>query len=431
MTADRSRDRETILSELDRAIDEWYASAGADVDTAVRLSSLAFDAREIRAALRTMLGGWISQGPVVREFESEFASYVGVKHGIAVNSGSSANLVALSALVTAGKLQPGDEVIVPATTFPTVASPVIQIGCVPVYVDVDLETYNLDPKAVQRAIGPRTRAIMAVHTLGYPAEVEQLRALADSRSLVLFEDCCEAHGSAIRGRRVGSFGQIATCSFFVAHNMTTGEGGMIMTDDADLATICRSLREFGRVDQRDVATARYVQDPELGEYDRRYVFERLGYNVRMTDIAASFGREQLRKLEQLNARRVSVARRYTEHLARYPELRLPKVVAGYDHTYYTYPVAVRVDASFGRAEIVRELESAGIETRPIFAGCLPDQPAFRGVPGRSAEPLRNSREIRDRAFFIGVHPGLTDSHVQRVLETFDGFFAKRRAGAVA
>lgn len=415
-----------IATQLDDLVGRFLEAAPPETaEGRVPLSTVPFGPAEIRAALRTMLTMWISQGPKVREFERGFADYVGVEHGIAVNSGSSANLVALNALIEAGRLRPGDEVIVPATTFPTVASPVIQLGCIPVYADIDPGTYDLDPDAVERAIGPKTRAIITVHTLGYPADMPRIVEIAKRRGLILMEDCCEAHGSTINGKHVGSYGDIATCSFFVAHNMTTGEGGMVLTNDANLAAICRSLREFGRVDQTNVAQDRWSDDEVLSGYDKRYLFDRLGYNVRMTDITASFGVEQLRRLDVMNARRIENAAYYTSHLRAFGDrLRLPVIAPGFTHTYYTYPVAASSDRGIERGPLVRHLEAAGVETRPIFAGCLPDQPAFRKQPGRVAGPLTGARRVRDEAFFFGVHPGLRDAQLAQVVQAFETYFSR-------
>jgi len=422
------QERERLLAEMDALIARYVASRIANEATTDRvpLSSVAYDAREPQAALRTILSNWISQGPKVREFEAAFAAYVGTRHGVAVNSGSSANLLALASAIEMGDLAPGDEVIVPATTFATVASPVIQVGCVPVYADVDPLTYNLDAGACDAAVGPRTRWIMAVHTLGYPADIPAIARVAERRGLKILEDCCEAHGAAIGDRKVGSFGTLATHSFFVAHNMTTGEGGMVLTNDDRYAKVNRSLREFGRLDQAAIDEGRFYTDDKLVDYDKRYIFERIGYNVRMTDVTASFGVEQLRKLDAMNAKRIANAAFYTRELARFASyVRPAKVPAGLTHTYYTYPLTVVPGSGVKRGELVRHLERDGIETRPIFAGCLPDQPGFRNQPGRVAGDLPNARMLRDNAFFIGVHPALTERQLGRVIESFGRFFGSR------
>lgn len=416
--------RAELLAQIERLVRDYYAAPAAEPAGPRRIgvSSAILGPEEALAALRTVLSGWITQGQVTAAFEANFAAYVGVQHAVAVNSGSSANLLALAALVELGRLRRGDEVIVPATTFATVAAPLLQLGLVPVYADVCADTYNLDPAAAAAACSPRTRAIMAVHTVGHPADVDALAALAQQHGLLLFEDCCEAHGAMWNGRTVGSVGLVGTFSFFVAHNMTTGEGGMIVTNDAELAAVCRSLREFGRIDQRNVQQDRFYSDAVLKEYDRRYVFERAGYNMRMTDVTAALGVEQLKKLDGFNARRREHAASYRRQLAPYADWLEPATERpGAFHTYYTFAMTIRDAAPFARREFVGALEAAGIETRPIFAGCLPDQPAFRQAPQRVAGELPAARRIRDRALFIGVHPGLSEDDVRYVTETIQRF----------
>lgn len=420
-----------LLEELEGLVRRYYAAAAQEAASPERvsLSSTAFDAREAMRAIRTILEGWISQGPNVREFERAFSSSIGRASGIGVNSGSSANLLALLALKELRGLQPGDEVIVPAATFATVAMPVLQAGLVPVYVDVCRETLNIDPEQVLAAVSPRTRVVMPVHTLGYPADMPRLMDIAARANLAVLEDCCEAHGSSLEGRRVGSFGDAATFSFFVAHNMTTGEGGMIVTDDPALEAVCRSLREFGRCDQRQVSAQRFYSDGLLRDFDRRYVFERLGYNMRMTDIAAAFGIEQLLKLEEMNRARRENAARLRARLAEQAgdALLLPAEQPGYRHTYYAFPMVLTERVPASRREFVEHLEARGIETRPLFAGCLPDQPAFQGAPGRTVGALPQSRWLRDRLVFVGIHPSLDARRIDDMAETITGFLAERVA----
>lgn len=420
---------EQILGEIDALIQRYYEMAARQPVPArrqVRLSAPAFDAREASRAMRTILGGWISQGPNVKAFEQAFSRYIGRAHGIAVNSGSSANLLALLSLREAGRLRDGDEVVVPAATFATVAMPVIQAGLVPVYVDVRRDTLNVDPAEVERAVSERTRILMPVHTLGYPADMPRLMEIAARHRLAVLEDCCEAHGSAINGRRMGSFGDIATFSFFVAHNMTTGEGGMIVTSRDDLETACRGMREFGRCDQRSAGDDRFYSDDVLTDYDRRYVFDRLGYNVRMTDVTAAFGLEQLAKLDDMNERRRSNAALLKTLLAEYDGkyLAFAPDEAGYHHTFYTFPITLLETLPCSRRAFAEHLESQGIETRPLFAGCLPDQPGLRTAPGRVVGSLTNSRFLRDRLVFVGVHPALDRHDVEYMAEVISSFISR-------
>lgn len=335
-----------------------------------------------------------AQGPEVAAFEQEFAAFVDHREGIAVNSGSSANLLLFDALLQLGYLHPGDEVIVPAVTFATVVSPLYQLGLAPVYVDIEADSLNLDPAKVEDALRERTRALFVVHTLGRPAPMDDLSALARRHSLLLLEDCCEAHGATVRGRPVGSFSLACTFSFFVAHNMTTGEGGMVLTSDGTLARALRSLREFGRSfgDRWD------YEDDHFAGYDRRYIFERLGYNLRMMDLQAAIGRVQLRRLPEMNRRRREIATTYGQAFFESPE-----IVPG--HVYYGYGLLNRA-----RDAIVRALDTRGIETRPIFGGTLYLQPGYRDLRHR-AMPTVVAERVQREGFFIPCHSAMTDEQV--------------------
>lgn len=383
-----------------------------------------FDEKEILNALDSLLSMRISQGPKAREFEALCARYIGKKYAVAVNSGSSANLLALSALIATGAIKRGSDVILPATTFSTVASPVIQVGLVPVFVDVDPVSWNIDPKEVEKAISKKTSVIMPVHTFGNPADMPRIMAIARKHKLIVLEDCCEAHGASIGKKKVGSFGDLATLSFFVAHNITTGEGGMIFTDSREYYELLQSLREFGRLPVKILQEQRFkFKDPLMQGYDTRYIFSRLGYNVRMTDIAASLGIEQIKKLDRLNSKRVANARTYSRAFKRYERfIQLPTVAANAFHSLYAYPFMIRKSAPFPRMEFVKFLENRGIETRPFFGGCLPDQPAFRNEVKRVVGNLPTARSIVTHSIFIGCHPALTKEHIAHVLATFDKFF---------
>ncbi|OHA24616.1 MAG: hypothetical protein A3H57_01400 [Candidatus Taylorbacteria bacterium RIFCSPLOWO2_02_FULL_43_11] len=383
-----------------------------------------FDEKEIMGAFDCLINLRLSQGPRVKEFEQRYAKMMGKKYAVAVNSGSSANLLVLSSLMISGKLKRGDEVIIPASTFATVASPIIQLGLIPVYVDCDDKTWTISPTEVEKALSPKTKLIMPVHSIGNPADIVSIMSIARKHKLLVLEDCCEAHGASLNGRVVGSFGDIATISFFVAHNITTGEGGMIFTDDAELFDILTSIREFGRLPQHILNKGRFsYEDKVLGFYDTRYVFTRLGFNVRMTDIAASMGLEQIKKLDKLNRKRISIARDYSQTLKKYEtHVSIPYTLPKGVHSYYGYCFVINPKAPFTRKEITETLEAAGIETRPFFGGCLPDQPGFRDEPKRVVGQLPVSRWLRDNAVFIGCHPALTKEHVKHVLKTLELFF---------
>lgn len=381
-----------------------------------------FDKKEIMAVIRTLLEGRVSQGKYVKQFENEYAKKIGMKNSIAVNSGSSANLIAIDALIQKGRIKKGSEVIVPAATFATVVSPIIQLGLVPVFVDVESDSYNISPEEIKKAVSDKTSLIMPVHSLGNPAKMEEIMEIAESFSLPVLEDCCESHGAMIGNKNIGSFGEISTLSFFVAHNITTGEGGMIFCEDPQLAEICKALREFGR--RMDKSEKFPFVNKELGEYDVRYVFDRLGYNMRMTDIEASIGLEQLKKLNQFNDVRIENAKFFIDELSEFSSLKMPEIRSGTLHSFYSFPILVEDTASFKRTEIVSFLQDNKIETRPFLGGNLVAQPAFKNQNIRISGNLEQSKKIAEKMFFIGCHPKIGKNERNYVISKFREFMKK-------
>lgn len=411
------------------AIKEYFKGQNNDTfeagQTKINVGFPCYDSNEVISALDSLLDLNISQGKKVKEFEKSYSEYVGMDYGVAVNSGSSANLLALTSLVMSGIVPKGSEVIVPAATFTTVISPIIQAGLKPVFVDVEMDTYNVSSKSIEAAITDATGLIMVVHSLGNPANMGEIMAISEKHNIPVFEDCCEAHGAAIDGKRVGSFGIISAWSFFVAHNMTTGEGGMVNTNDPKLYYILRSIREFGRLLDVDKSMERFgYTDEYLKDYDERYVFENIGYNVRMTDIAASLGIEQLKKLDDYNNTRARVAQDYTNGLAHHSEyLRMPYIPEGYFHSFYGFTILVNDAAPFTRKDIITYMESKNIETRAFMGGNLSIQPAYRELGIRIAGDLTNTNKLADDAFFIGCHPFLNDDAINYVIGIIDEFIA--------
>ena len=384
-----------------------------------------YDENELYAALDSLLDLNLSQGPRVRAFENAYKEYLDMPEGsgaVAVNSGSSANLVTFATLLEMGRLKIGDEVIVPAATFATVSSILYQLDLVPVYVDSEMETWNLDPNEIENALSEKTRAIMVVHNLGIPAKMDRIMDIASKRNLIVVEDCCEAHGTYYKGQQVGSIGDIATLSFFVAHNITTGEGGMIFYKDKLLDDKMKSVREFGRLIDPQ---SRFQKYDNIGEYDTKYIFETLGYNVRMTDFAASMGLIQLGKLEDLNEVRRENAKKLSNIINKYPRFLSTHQIAN-DITpgYYGFPIYLTPNDYISRNELCSKLEEYKIETRPNMGGCLPDQPGFSDKKHRIFGDLKNSRMIRDNAFFIGVHSGLTKQNFQNFETSIHDIFSK-------
>ncbi len=418
--------KQAILEKMEYLVKEYLSLKAKEEQTqelSVGVGFPDFTEKETMAALKSILELNISQGKMVKEFEGMFSKFVGTKYGAAVNSGTSANLLALTALLESGDLKKGDEVIIPASTFQTVASPILQVGLVPVFVDVQQSSYNIDPKEARKAISPKTKLLMPVHSLGNPCEMKEILEIAKEKNLKVLEDCCEAHASKIGSKVVGSFGDLASISFFVAHNMTTGEGGMIFYSDDKFDEIIRSLREFGRINQ---SIGRFdYSDKFLGHYDKRYVFTRLGYNFRMTDIAASIGIEQLKKINDITEKRVNNVLFYNKKLKEFEDyLLLPEIRPNTTHTFYTYPLTVKENASFSRQEIVDFLEENKIETRPFFSGCIPDQPAMQGKPQRIVGDLQVSRYIKYNTFFIGCHQKLGKKETSFVVEKMAEFMQK-------
>lgn len=385
-----------------------------------------YDEREILGLLNSLLDLRISQGPKVLQFEEMFAQYTGTRYAVAVNSGSSANLLALATLLEAKQIKPGDEVIVPAATFSAVAAPVLHLGLVPVYVDVERNSWNINPAEIAKAISKKTKVVMAVHSFGNPAGMKKIMPLAKKHKLIVVEDCCEAHGAMIGKKKVGSFGALATMSFYVAHNITAGEGGMIFTNNRQYDTILRSLREFGRLPAAMTHGQCFAfSDAVLKNYDARYVSIRPGYNVRMTDLEAALGIEQLKKLDKLNSRRFKIVEQYNKLFGQYGRyLQTAQIRPGTVHSFYGYPFLIRPNQKFTRKDLGLYLEKNGVETRSFFDGCLPDQPAFRRRPHRTVERLPTARLIRDTALFIGCHPALNKNHIQHLEKVLRKFFSR-------
>lgn len=364
---------------------------------------------EKKAAIGCIERLQLSQGRFVKEFEKSWADTLGVKYAVATNSGTSANHLGYSALAHCHKWNDESEIIAPADAFPSAIAPFLQMRIPVVLGDLDPNTLNLSVASAKKLITKKTRALLQVPTLGDPAQTAELKKLAEDNGLVLIEDCCEAHGAHIDGKKVGSFGEVSIFSFYVAHNITTGEGGMVCTNNKEIYDHIGSLRTFGRYVGED-QTPYSFSDETLKNYDSRYVFTNVGHNYRMTDILAAAGIEQIKKLERLNERRRAVVRQFIESLAGTPEISFPFDVKRLDqHSFYTLPMLL--DPRVDRARFCRSLEENGIETRPIMSGNLARQPGFRNrVVVR--EPLTRANQIMDHAFFVGCHPFVTSEQVQ-------------------
>jgi len=394
------------------------------------LSEPVFDHKEILSAINSIINLNLSQGKKVRKFEENYSNYIGSKYGIAVNSGSSANLIAIASVIEIYNLKKGDEVIIPAATFATVAMPIIQLGLVPVYVDVDKKNLNIDPYQIEKAISKKTKILMIVHTLGLACDMYKINKIVKKHNLILFEDCCEAHGSIYKNKKVGSFGHISAFSFFVAHNMTTGEGGMILTNNKKLNLVARSIREFGRIDFNSKnPNNRWFTDDKFTKYDKRYIFKRLGYNMRMTEINASFGIEQLKKLDKLNLIRVKNANYLNKQFIKFNLDNFFKLYVNFkqlEHTYYGFPIVIKENCKFKRFELIYFLERNNVQTRPLFAGNLPDQPGLRNMPKKVIGSLKNTLYLKENLFFIGIHPMITKKNFDKFVKLLLDFTKKHQ-----
>jgi CDP-6-deoxy-D-xylo-4-hexulose-3-dehydrase len=400
-----------------------------------------FDERELVAGVEAVLDFWLTLGPQGDAFERELADAVGVRHALLVNSGSSANLVAFATLTSPQldrPLRPGDEVLTVAAGFPTTVAPILQYNCVPVFVDVDVQTANVLPERLADAVGPRTRAVVLAHTLGNPFAVDAVLDLVRRHDLYLIEDNCDALGSLYRGRRTGTFGDLATQSFYPPHHLTMGEGGAVLTGSGRLCRIAASFRDWGRdcwcaSGQDDTCGKRFGW--QLGSlpcgYDHKYIYSHLGYNLKPLDVQAAIGREQLRKLDGfVAARRANHARLMTA-LAPYEEfLILPRATPGSEPSWFGFLVTVREGTPFSRLDLVRHLEAHQVQTRQLFGGNLLRQPAFQDVPHRVVGDLAGTDRLMNDALFLGVYPGLTPAMLDYVEEVLDSFFrAVRRKAA--
>jgi CDP-6-deoxy-D-xylo-4-hexulose-3-dehydrase len=420
-------------------VGEYYHARHADKEfvagrTQVPYAGRVFDERELVAAVDAVLDFWLTLGPQGDAFESELADYLGVRHALLVNSGSSANLVAFATLTSPQlekPLRPGDEILTVAAGFPTTVAPVVQHGCVPVFVDVEAGTANVCADRLEAAVGPRTRAVMLAHTLGNPFDLDAVLDVVRRHDLYLIEDNCDALGATYRGRKTGTFGHLATQSFYPPHHLTMGEGGAVLTSSGRLKRIAASFRDWGR----DCWCASGMDNTcgkrfgwQLGGlpcgYDHKYIYSHLGYNLKPLDVQAAIGRQQLRKLDDFVAARRANHARLRAALAGYEEhLLLPRATPHSEPSWFGFLITVRDGAPFTRADLVHFLEQHQVQTRQLFGGNLLRQPAFRGVNHRVVGDLTNTDKIMNDAFFIGVYPGLTCAMLDHVEEVFSHFFA--------
>ena len=424
-----------LVSQYYRAA--WPEKPFVAGETPVSCAGRVFDAEELALLVDASLDFWLTTGRYAARFEKELAQFLGVRHAILCNSGSSANLLALTALTSpklgAKRLQPGDEVITVASGFPTTVNPIFQNRLVPVFLDIELETYNVDIRCLEEGLSPRSRAVILAHTLGNPFNLEAVTEFARRHDLWLLEDNCDALGSTYQGRFTGTFGDLATLSFYPAHHITMGEGGGVVTNQTQLKRLMESFRDWGRDcwcdPGRDDTCGRRFQW-QLGDlpygYDHKYIYSHLGYNLKLTDMQAAVGVAQLQKLPRFIEKRKQNWRILYEGLTPFEEfLLLPRPTAGSEPSWFGFLLTIREDAPCSRHELVTYLEERKIATRLLFGGNLIRQPAYQGLPYRAAGSLANSDLVMNNSFWIGVYPGLNSTHLDYVLSVFSDFFKER------
>jgi len=425
---------ERLRAQILELVGEYHHAAfpAAEFDpgtSPVLVSGRVFDEKEVTALVDSSLDFWLTTGRYAAEFERRFAKErFGRRHTILVNSGSSANLVAFSSLTSVKlgerRIKPGDEVITVATGFPTTINPIIQNGAVPVFLDVDVPTYNVDVTHLEEALSEKTRAVMLAHTLGNPFDLATVTAFCEANELFLIEDCCDALGSTYGGKPVGSFGEFASVSFYPAHHITMGEGGAVICNDGKLKVIAESFRDWGRdcwCEPGDQDTCGKRFDQQFGElpqgYDHKYTYSEIGYNLKITDMQAAVGVAQLEKLDGfIEARNLNFERLY-EGLKELEEVMiLPQATPNSEPSWFGFPIAIRPEAAVTRNEVVRALEGRGIATRLLFGGNLMRQPAYRDVEHRVVGEMTNSDFVMENVFWIGVYPGLQEEQIDFMLE---------------
>jgi len=433
------QEEKKIRDEIFNKVSELYEIKYKNIPfipgkTPVRYAGRVFDENELINLVDASLDFWLTAGRYAEEFESLFAEYFDVADAILINSGSSANLVALSTLTSKKlgdkRLKPGDEVITVAAGFPMTIAPIIQNGLIPVFVDINIGTYNAIPEQMEEAISQKSKAIFMAHTLGNPFDLDAVLELLKKYDLWLIEDNCDAVGSTYHGKLTGTFGALATVSFYPAHHITMGEGGCVLTNDEELARITRSFRDWGRdcfcgPGENDTCGKRFTQ--QFGTlpqgYDHKYVYSEVGYNLKVTDMQAAVGVAQLDKIEKFTQRRKENFRKLYKGLKPFEDkIILPQATPNSDPSWFCFIISLQENAGFSRNELTHFLEQNSIETRNLFAGNLTRQPAFLNKQMRKINDLENTDYVMNNTFFVGVYPGIDDDQIDYMIDKFTQFF---------
>jgi len=430
---------DALRREIANLVEQYAAITYADRpfvpgESPVPVSGKVIGAQELKNMVEASLDGWLTTGRFNAQFEERLAAYLGVKHVLTVNSGSSANLVAFSALTSPRlgerAIQKGDEVIGVAAGFPTTVNPILQFGAVPVFVDVDLATHNIDASKIEAAITPKTKAIMLAHSLGNPFNLDVVTALCKKYGLWLIEDCCDALGATYNGQLVGTFGDIATLSFYPAHHITMGEGGAVFTNNSELKLIAESFRDWGRdcycpPGKDNTCNKRFCW--KLGNlpegYDHKYTYSHLGYNLKISDMQAACALAQLDRLEEfIAARKANFAYLKNKLQSCADFLHLPEATPNSDPSWFGFPVVLKESSGVQRVDLLNYLDQHKIGTRLLFAGNLTRQPYMIGQDYRVSGELTNTDVVMNQTFWLGVFPGLSQDHLDYMVTTLETFF---------
>lgn len=430
---------ETIRQQIADLVSQYaqiqYAEKGfVPGESVIPPSGKVIGETELQYMVEASLDGWLTTGRFNDQFESELAEFIGIKHLITVNSGSSANLVAFNTL-TSPKLGPkaikkGDEVIGVAAGFPTTVNPIVQFGAIPVFVDVDPETHNIDAELIEAAISPKTKAIMLAHTLGNPFNLEKVKDICKRHHLWLIEDCCDALGATYNGQHVGTFGDIATCSFYPAHHITMGEGGAVFTNDSKLAAIAESFRDWGRDCyckpgcDNTCGTRFNMQLGSLPQgYDHKYTYSHLGYNLKISDMQAACGLAQLKRLPEFIEKRNANFDYLSNRLASLIDfIDLTKPTVNSLPSWFGFPITIKESAGINRVDLTKYLDQYKIGTRLLFAGNLIRQPYFEGLEYKVVGSLENTDRTMNQTLWLGIYPGLSEPQLDYIAEKLEEFF---------
>ena len=405
--------------------------------TPIPVSGKILDYKEISLMIEASLEGWLTTGRFNKKFEKDLANFLNIKSLMTVNSGSSANLVAISSLfsekLNEKKIRPGDEIITVAAGFPTTINPIIVNGAIPVFIDIDLKTYNINTNLIEKAITKKTKAIVLAHTLGNPFEVNAILEICKKYNLWLVEDCCDALGSTYKGKKVGNFGDVATLSFYPAHHITMGEGGAVFTNNLKIKRISESIRDWGRDCYCEPGfdnTCKKRFAWKLGDlpfgYDHKYTYSHLGYNLKITDMQAACGLGQLTKLDSFIKKRKENFKKIYNTLGSLQDyLILPTATEGADPSWFGFPITIRENKYFNRNDLIQELDKNKIGTRLLFSGNVVKQPYMKNYQHRVVGPLTNTNIVLNSTFWLGVYPGLTHQMIEFSCKVISKFIKKK------